>query len=536
MESLKVLVSGASGFCGANAVKHFSKNNEVFGITRSKGLNWRLKDIQCDFTNVVLDLAANSRERIIDTVKAIKPDVLLHMACYDYHLEADVSGTIKTNIIGSMSLLDACKGSMIINTGTSLEYGIRDAPMKETDPIAPTNNHAISKAIMTNLCASQRIPTLRLFSVYGYYEINRLIPNMIYSALSKRKATLTGPGYVRDFVFIDDVINAYELMVDRYNVVNNYIFNIGSGRQQTLNEVAGLVGSEIEWDAASRPKEPKRMWQADITRAKGELGWKPRYSLKEGIEKTKEWMSKRIDLYGSHKIADKLRGELIAAHKRYQFPHIGSEFSALDIMIALYFELMQKEDRFVLSKGHAGFGLYAVMHEKGLISDDDYWSMGQNGSLLAEHTTYPDYMVKNGSLGNGIAIGAGMALAKQLSNEKGKVYVLCSDGEMQEGNTYEGMHQASRFKLGNLVVIIDNNRWQCYDRTEDILSISRVGKVFKENGWLVDTVDGHDYESIRGISKHADSASPVCIIANTVLGKGIPEYEDKLISHYRPPP
>jgi len=235
-------------------------------------------------------------------------------------------------------------------------------------------------------------------------------------------------------------------------------------------------------------------------------------------------------------IARQLREELIALHKKYQLPHIGSEMSCLELMVGLYFGSMKEDDRFILSKGHAAYALYAVLHKKGLISDEIYATAGENGSLLAEHTTYPDYLVKLGSLGHGLLIGTGTALAKKIDNKPGITYVLCSDGEMQEGSTLEAMWQAPRFKLGNLVCIVDYNKWQAYDRT--IVSGESLTGMFSAAGWDVQNVDGH--EGFAGtldetLRKRVNSEKPLLLIADTVLGKGIPGYEDKLESHYRPP-
>jgi transketolase len=235
-------------------------------------------------------------------------------------------------------------------------------------------------------------------------------------------------------------------------------------------------------------------------------------------------------------IARQLREELITLHKKYQLPHIGSEMSCLEIMVDLYFGAMNKEDTFILSKGHAAYALYAVLHKKGLISDDVYATAGENGSVLAEHTTYPEYLVKLGSLGHGLIIGTGTALARKIDKKPGVTYVLCSDGEMQEGSTLEAMWQAPRFKLGNLVCIIDYNKWQAYDRT--IVSDKVLAGMFSAAGWDVRNVEGHvGFAGSLGkiLKERGNSEKPLLLIADTVLGKGIEGYEDKLESHYRPP-
>ncbi len=234
-------------------------------------------------------------------------------------------------------------------------------------------------------------------------------------------------------------------------------------------------------------------------------------------------------------IADSLRQEVISLHRDRQLPHIGSALSCLDVMVALYFDVMTAEDTFILSKGHAGTALYSVQHRKGLIPDNLYEGIGRNGSPLAEHTSYPEGMVKLGSLGNGLGIGVGMAMANKMDGSRGKVYVLLSDGEVQEGSTLEGLWIAGRFRLGNLVAIVDYNRWQAYDRTEDVLPLACTDKAASGYGWSAKHVmDGNDTQKMAVELGSLAAGTPNLLIAHTTLGKGLPN-EDDLSTHYKPP-
>ena len=296
MENLRVAITGSSGFIGTNLVKRLSQNNEVFALARD--MNWRLSSIPNNFVYAHLDLALDSREKIFKTIEEIKPDVLIHCASYDYHFDSNVQEVLQTNILGTLNLLDACKNAIFINTGTSAEYGIRKEPMKETDQVAPNTNHGLSKALMTNLFTMEKIITLRPFSVYGYYEgLHRLIPYILYSSIKKTKAVVQNPSAVRDFIFVDDMVEAYWLAVKNYYKVESYVFNVGSGQQSTVAEAVRLAAVEIDDNLDVENNEPERMWQADISKAKKELGWEPKNSLKEGLVKTKEWMIDNIELY-----------------------------------------------------------------------------------------------------------------------------------------------------------------------------------------------------------------------------------------------
>ena len=206
MERLRIAITGASGFVGANLVRHFSRNHDVFALTRNTR-GWRL----APFEPMALDV--KDRAKVRATIGRIRPDVLIHCAVYGgYHFEDDPYRIIETNITGTLNVLDACgDSSLFINTGSSSEYGVKKKPMKESDVAEPRTNYAMSKALITNLLPSRKANsiTMRLFSVYGYYEEkHRLIPHLLYSAIKGRKAKLSDKNNVRDFVFIEDVARA----------------------------------------------------------------------------------------------------------------------------------------------------------------------------------------------------------------------------------------------------------------------------------------------------------------------------------------
>lgn len=238
-------------------------------------------------------------------------------------------------------------------------------------------------------------------------------------------------------------------------------------------------------------------------------------------------------------ISNEIKKDLIRKHSVSKTPHIGSEFSCLDILIALYFNVMNSKDKFVLSKGHAAPALYAVLSRKGIMSKELYDSYGKDGTILSEHPSHgaPGIIVATGSLGHGLPVAVGMALAGKLDHKQGRIFVLLSDGEMQEGSTMEAMNSAPRFGLDNLVAIIDSNKWQAYDRTSDIVGINKIEGEFAASGWFTTKINGHDKNQIINILKKVPltPGRPSLIIADTVLGKGVRSMEDNLDSHYKPP-
>ena len=307
METLKIAITGASGFVGANLTTHFSKSHDVYALTRNIN-GWRLASTDA----IPFDVA--NRSKVFKVLKKIKPDILIHCAVYGgYHFENNVRDVINTNIIGTLNVLNACDGiSLFINTGSSSEYGIKYKSMNETDTTEPRSNYAMSKVLITNMLQSvnPKAITMRLFSAYGYYEEkHRLIPYLLYSAIKGEKAKLSNRNSVRDFVFIEDISCAYELAIRKQNKLKRgEIFNVGSGKQTYVEDVAKSIGAKVEWTPGIRVTEPHMRWQADISKIKGELGWKPRNTLEQGLIKTKLWMEDNITLYEDERNDKKATG------------------------------------------------------------------------------------------------------------------------------------------------------------------------------------------------------------------------------------
>ena len=296
MEGLKIAITGASGFVGANLIRYFNSANEVYALTRNTN-PWRLSK---EFNLVSFDV--KDKQVVRNVVNTLRPDVLVHCATYGgYPFETEPREIIETNIIGSLNVVDASREvPIVINVGSSSEYGVTNKPMEEEDTIAPTTPYSMTKALQTKLFASSpNSITLRLFSVYGYYEEkHRLIPYIVYSAIKKQKPILSSKSNVRDFVFIEDVTDAFALAIQKFEKIEKgSIFNVGSGVQKSVLDVVNEMGIEVGWDTSVRQEESDRKWQADITKIKNEMGWEPKNSLGEGLGKTKRWMERNIELY-----------------------------------------------------------------------------------------------------------------------------------------------------------------------------------------------------------------------------------------------
>jgi transketolase len=227
--------------------------------------------------------------------------------------------------------------------------------------------------------------------------------------------------------------------------------------------------------------------------------------------------------------------------------HIGSILSIADVLAVLYGSVMnfradepkwQDRDRFILSKGHAGAGVYAALAESGFMSVDKLKTHYQDGSDLSGHVSHkgiPGVEFSTGSLGHGLPVATGMALAAKINKNKHTVYVLMSDGECDEGSNWEAALFAPHHKLDNLVVIIDRNKLQSIHSTEDTLGLEPFVDKWQAFGWNVVDVDGHNHEQLINACNSKEVGKPLCIVANTIKGKGISFMENNVLWHYRSP-
>jgi len=244
-----------------------------------------------------------------------------------------------------------------------------------------------------------------------------------------------------------------------------------------------------------------------------------------------------------------LRSEMVSLAHLSDAMHIGSSLSCLDILLSLYFSIMNIDpknpdkadrDRCILSKGHASMAQYIVLAEKGYFPKNELSTFNVSGSRLTEHPNYqmvPGVEATSGSLGHGLPIGLGMALASKINNIPYRVFVIISDGECNEGSVWEAALLAPALKLNNLIVIIDFNRWQATGRSEEITALEPLEEKWKSFGWSTSSVDGNDISLFsKTVQSHLDHLTcPVAIIAHTVKGKGILFMEDDNNWHYRIP-
>jgi transketolase len=215
--------------------------------------------------------------------------------------------------------------------------------------------------------------------------------------------------------------------------------------------------------------------------------------------------------------------------------HPGGALSSVEILIALFFQVLKinpdspnwpERDRFILSKGHSSIGLYSVMHLRGFFDKETLMTFRQDDSLLSGHPDMhklPGVEMSTGSLGHGLSVGVGMALAAKKDKKEYKTYVLLGDGESQEGSVWEAAMSAGHFKLDNLIGIVDRNRFQIDGNTENTMKLEPFREKWEAFGWAVNEVNGHDLDELVECLKKIPFKRnrPSLIIANTIKGKGV---------------
>jgi transketolase len=227
--------------------------------------------------------------------------------------------------------------------------------------------------------------------------------------------------------------------------------------------------------------------------------------------------------------------------------HIGAVFSMADIVAVLYGRVLQVDpanprdparDRFILSKGHAGAGVYAALAERGFFPVEQLTQHYSNGSVLSGHVSHkgvPGVELSTGSLGHGLGVGCGMAYAARLAGRSHRVYVLMSDGECDEGSNWEAIHFAGHHRLGRLIVTVDYNKIQSLRATEETLGLEPFASKWRDFRWEVVEVDGHDHEQLAAATdaRRPANGAPLCVIAHTTKGKGVSFMENSVLWHYR---
>jgi nucleoside-diphosphate-sugar epimerase len=300
----RVLITGGSGFVGANLARRLLRNGyELHLLLRPQHQAWRLAGITGQFSSHLIDI--KDREAVARCVREIRPEWVFHLSAYGaYSAQTGIERMISTNLTGTVALLDACAEvgvAAFVHAGSSSEYGYKDHAVREDEVIHPNSQYAITKAAATHYCqlvaAQQGIHacTARLYSIYGpYEEPTRLIPTLIIHGLRGALPPLASPQIGRDFVYVDDAVEAMLriAMAGRAGEV----YNVCTGVQSTLSSVVQAarrlmnIPAEPVWTSMAARSWDTSVWVGSPELAASEIGWRAQVAFCSGMEHTVAWM------------------------------------------------------------------------------------------------------------------------------------------------------------------------------------------------------------------------------------------------------
>jgi dolichol-phosphate mannosyltransferase len=301
----RVLITGGTGFVGANLARRVLRDgHEIHLMVRPSRPFWRLDEIAADVRLHQADL--EDREAVRSVVSEVKPDWVFHLAAYGaYPTQTGFERMVATNLTGSVALLDACRESEVeafVQTGSSSEYGYKDHRASEDELLQPNSHYAITKAAATHYCqfaartTGLNAVTLRLYSVYGpYEEPARFIPTLIVHGLRGRLPPLVSPSTARDFVYVEDAVDAMLRVAAAPPVERGTVLNVCSGSQTTLASAVAIarrlmqIPADPAWSSMSARSWDTDIWVGSPAAAEREIGWRARFDFETGMQHTIDW-------------------------------------------------------------------------------------------------------------------------------------------------------------------------------------------------------------------------------------------------------
>jgi dolichol-phosphate mannosyltransferase len=301
----RALVTGATGFVGANLARRLVRDgHEVHLLVRPQHAAWRIEALRRDAALHVL--ALEDGDAVARAVGEVRPEWIFHLAAHGaYSWQTDLEEMTSVNIRGAMNLVTAALRTgfeAFVNTGSSSEYGFKDHAPAESEALEPNSHYAVTKAAATlfaRYTAQSRgvhLPSLRLYSVYGPYEDpRRLVPTLIQQGLSGKLPPLVDPDVSRDFVHVDDVVEAYLLAAQTPTGELGAVYNVGTGVATTIREAVDVarraldIPAQPEWSTMPNRSWDSSVWISDARKIRAQLGWQPRHDFASGFARTVEW-------------------------------------------------------------------------------------------------------------------------------------------------------------------------------------------------------------------------------------------------------
>lgn len=553
------IVTGASGFIGAALCRQLLLRGwRVYAIVRPGSRNLCRLPEQDGLIRVEGELSNMAAWEARLAGEAERFAAFFHLAWHGVGGVLRNDASQADNIapaVDTVRLARRLNCTVWIGAGSQAEYGRLEGKVSERHTERPTTAYGAAKLAAGRealaLAASLRLPAywLRIFSTYGPGDNGGwLMSDCIRKLLRGERPRLTKGEQRWDYLFVDDAAAAFAAVAERSGGRAPGVYNLGSGASRTIKDIVSLIrdktdkAAELKFGELAYRDDQVMHLEADISQLAALTGWRPQTALHRGIALT---VQEERAQYARERLLAVKRAIVTMAYEG-GVSHVGTALSAADITHTLYAHIMRVDpadpdwpdrDKLVFSKAHGSSALYAVLAERGFFPRSHLLQYCTDGGLLPGHldrTSAPGIDVSAGSLGHGLPIAVGMALADRTAGRLSRVFVIMGDGECNEGAVWEAAMAAASLKLANLTVIVDCNGLQGFEATEGLMPYSGLAARWRAFGWETASVDGHNPEALTG-ALQTPADKPLAILARTIKGYGVDFMEGRLEWHYKSP-